>query len=221
MPYSQAKELYEKGDVRVSDARQFCKIANYGFAGGMGAATFVIYARGFGVQLSLEMAKQLKASFMRAWPEMNKYFSYCSGLVDRADRKAEKVEFIRTGLFRGKVSYTATCNGFFQHLAAMGAKDAVYEVSKECYIDAGSPLFGCRPWLFAHDHSPEFAHNAAMRLQQLMIERMQHWCPDVPIAATAAMCLRWIKGAKPLVRDKLLRPVRQEGREWIEEKIAA
>lgn len=229
MPYSQAKALYDQGDVRVSDARQFCKIANYGFAGGMGASTFVVYAKGFGVELSLEMAKQLKTSFMRAWPEMSKYFSYCSKLIDRADKKAEKIQFVRSGLFRGNVSYTATCNGFFQHLAAMGAKDAVYEVARECYIDGGSPLYGCRPWLFAHDeigmevpyYSPEFAHRAAMRLQELMIERMQHWCPDVPIGATAAMSLRWIKGAKPLVRDKLLRPVRQEGREWVEEKMAA
>jgi hypothetical protein len=100
----------------------------------------------------------------------------------------------------------------------MGAKTALYQVVKECYIDSGSPLHGCRPWLFAHDEigmeiphtafGPLRTHLAAMRLQQVMKEEMQKWCPDVPIGASVAMTRRWYKGAPAKMENGLLVPVK-------------
>ena len=223
IPYSQAHALHEANDPNIGEARQGCKIANYGFAGGMGWRTFIEYAKGFGQTIEPSLAQKLHGGFRKKWREMNDYFSHCSFLCDGG--RAERVEFVRSGLVRGLVPYTAVCNGFFQHLAAMGAKEALYRVVKECYIDAGSPLYGCRPWLFAHDEigmeipyaalGPIRAHEAAMRLQEVMIEAMKFWCPDVPIGATVNMCRRWLKGAKPVKIRGLLTPSRKDGKQWV------
>jgi hypothetical protein len=96
-----------------------------------------------------------------------------------------------------------------------------------------SDLYGCRPWLFNHDEvgmeipidmiGSKRAHAAAMRLQAVMIARMSFWCPDVPIGATVAMARRWHKGAKPLLVDGLLVPVKpvknDKGKEiWVHDE---
>lgn len=200
-----------------------CKISNYGMAGGMGPHAFVDYAKNMGgLIVTLDQAKALHRGFRNKWREMNDYFAHCAFLCSEGN--AKHIVF-PSGLVRGDVNYTATCNGFFQHLAAMGAKAALYQVSKECYTDAGSPLFGCRPWLFAHDEigmeipyealGPRRSHAAAMRLQEVMIEQMRIWVPSVPIGATVAMTGRWYKGAEPLFVDGLLVPVKPRGREWV------
>jgi hypothetical protein len=233
MTYDQAWALHIAGDPKMAEARQGCKIGNYGFAGGMGWRTFIAYAKGFGVTITPELAQRLHKNFRKKWREMVDYFNYCSFLCKEGDNhgRAKQIEFVRSGMMRGDVGYTATCNGFFQHLAAMGAKEAVYRVSKECYVDAGSPLHGTRPWLFAHDEigaetpigaiGPRGAHEAAMRLQQVMKEAMEYWCPDVDIGATVTMARRWYKGAKPVYKNGLLVPCKpvKKGKKtvWVED----
>ncbi len=128
-------------------------------------------------------------------------------------------------MYRGDVSYSAACNGNFQHLAAKGAKMAVYEVARECYVDAGSPLFGCRPFLFAHDEigmeipydaiGPKAAHEALARLEQIMVDAMKFWCPDVPIGVSGAMARRWFKGAEAVTQKGIVVPCKPEGRGWV------
>lgn len=216
-PYRDAMDRLIKGDVEIEIARQYSKIGNYGYGGGMGWRTFIKYAKGYGITVTPAKARELHGAFRKKWREMNDYFNYCGALCSEGN--AEHIVFVRSGLVRGNVTYTATCNGFFQHLAAMGAKRALYQVVKECYLDAGSPLFNCRPWLFAHDEigmeipyeelGPEGTHKAAMRLQEVMIAEMEYWVPDVPISASVAMTRRWYKGAKALyTNDGLLMPVR-------------
>ncbi len=184
-----------------------CKIGNYGFAGGMSWKTFIEYAKGFGVVVEPSLARKLHAAFRSKWVEMNDYFAYIESLIGDGNR-ANVIVFPKSGLMRGNVTYTAAANGFFQHRAAMGAKAALYAVVRECYLGitktgAPSPLHGCRAWLFAHDeigieipYVGKRRSDAALRLQEVMIEEMSWWCPDVPIAATACMAYRWYKGAK-------------------------
>lgn len=221
--YRDLVDAYVRGDAEASNARQFSKIGNYGLGGGMGPRAFIQYAKGYGIEVSMDLAKKIHGSFRRRWSEMRSYFEHCSFLCGEGN--AEQIVFVRTGMVRGDVPYTATCNGFFQHLAAIGAKKALYEVARECYVDRGSPLFGCRPWLFAHDEigmeipykdiGPRKAHEAAERLQQVMIECMSFWCPDVPIGATVAMTRRWYKGAKPIQQGGILVPCRPQGKGWV------
>jgi hypothetical protein len=220
--YADAQARLEDGDELMIDMRQGCKIGNYGFAGGMSWRTFVAYAKGFGAKIDPAMAKKLHAGFRRKWREMNDYFRFVSSLIGDGNR-AHVVEFPRSKMMRGNVPFCATANGFFQERAAQGAKAALYQVSKECYTDKGSALYGCRPWLFAHDeigmeipYSGRQASDAALRLQSAMVEQMKSWCPDVPIAATAVMSRRWYKGAKPIFKGDMLVPCKPEGKKWVE-----
>lgn len=201
------------------------KIANYGLSGGMGPAAFVSYAKGYGIEIPLSLATKLRDGFRRQWPEMNDYFAHCSAMC--SEDEAKYLTFVRSGLVRGRVRYTAVCNGYFQHLAAMGAKQALYEVSRESYLgvdrnEKASPLTGCRSWLFAHDEigaevpdDRQYASDAAARVEAIMVREMRLWTPDVPIGATATMTRRWYKGAKPLRENGLLVPSRPEGKTWV------
>ncbi len=247
--YEEAEARYLAGDVEIADVRQTAKIANYGFAGGMAAATFVAYAKGFGMVVDPKLAKKLHSAFRSTWSEMPRYFNYISSLMGDGGR-AQVITFPKSNLMRGDVNYTAAANGFFQHRAAMGAKAALYQVSYECYVrgtmpdGSDSPLYGCRPWLFAHDeigieilYVGKRASDAALRLQTVMINEMSRWCPDVPIGATACMTRRWYKGAKAVFVDArgeickstaagaVMVPSRPEGKKWIadfgDERMAA
>jgi hypothetical protein len=223
MAYSKAVSLYESGDKKVADARQFCKIGNYGLGGGMGPNAFVSYAKGYGIAVTKDHAFSLWKNYRGRWKETVEYFDVISNMC--REGPIERLEVERSGLIRGGVSYTQACNHHFQHLAAMGAKESLWRVAKECYVDTSSPLYGCRPWLFAHDEigmeipekafGPKRTHEAAMRLQRVMIEAMEEWVPDVPIGATVATCRRWIKGAKPLFEKGLLVPSKKVDGKWV------
>ena len=173
-----------------------------------------------GVEITEEQAKDLKKSYMEKWPEMAEYFKYCSGLMQGAD--TAKVTFVRSGLVRDAVFYCAVCNGFFQHLAAMGAKNATYNVVKECFT-GDSALFGCRPVLFLHDEigieipDDSKKQERVDRLQKVMIESMNVWIPDVPITCEAVLMRKWYKGAEPVYRDGIIVPSmpKKEGKKTI------
>jgi hypothetical protein len=236
--YKEAAQKLADGDKVVKDSRQGAKIANYGMAGGMGPEAFVDYARGFGVEISLRRATVLRNAFRKVW-DMERYFDHCSKVSNQKDPDLgiNIVEFLGSGLLRGDVRYTAICNGYFQHLAAMGAKKALFEVAYACYAKPESPLYGCRPWLFAHDEigleipfdgsdiGRAKASRAMSELQKIMVECMKHYCPDVPIGATGAMSFTWLKGAEPVFREidgeETLVPCKLEGEgkhaEWIED----
>jgi hypothetical protein len=218
-----AQERYAAGDPQMIEVRQGSKIGNYGMLGGMGWPAFIDYAKGYGVTLTDEQAQNIHASFRRRWRETGPYFRYCSDLCDTPSGKAKQVRVARSGLVRGDVSYTETCNHHFQHLAAMGSKAALYQVQRECWVVPSSDLFGCRPWYFGHDEigleipylTPERRHLAAKRLESVMVKKMSEWVPDVPIGATCILAPRWYKGAKPVVVNGLLVPGRPEGKKWV------
>ena len=118
------------------------------------------------------------------------------------------IEQLRSGRLRGGTNYCAGCNTYFQGLAADGAKNAIWEVMKECYVDVDSPLYGCRPVAFIHDEllvevpeDIEARTAAADRLAEVMVSAMEKWIPDVKIAAEPAAMTRWLKGAEE-VRDE-------------------
>lgn len=94
-----------------------------------------------------------------------------------------------------------TGNSYFQGSVADGAKFACFLVAWECYAKPESPLYGCRPVLFLHDEilieaPEERAHEAAVRLGQVMVEALQCFLPDVPVTASPALMRRWYKGAE-------------------------
>lgn len=198
---------------------------NFGFPGGMGADAFQSFAlQSYGTKITKKQSVDLLKAFKVRWG-MDRYFDLCGSLAEHGN--AEKIVFPRSGHVRGDVKYTAICNGFFQELAALGAKEALWEVVRECYLESPTgvgptPLYGCRPVLFMHDEimlevrrdprsleSRRAASAAGARLSGVMVAVMQRRCPDVTIAAQAVMMPIWHKGAEPqLDADGLLAPVR-------------
>lgn len=207
-----ARARYADGDKEVDEARQLCKIANFGFPGGMVPATFMEYAAGFGRSISLGLARSLHDAWKKAWPEMDRYFRIVKGIVGAYGSGGQLIQ-LGSKRIRGDVNFCAGANSFFQGLAADGAKEALWRLSKECYLDQSSPLYGSRPALFLHDEIivevPEAAaHEAAERLGVVMREAMAAWIPSVPIGAKPSLMRRWFKGSKAIYVDGRLVPVK-------------
>jgi hypothetical protein len=120
----------------------------------------------------------------------------------------------------------------FQHLTAIGAKQALWDLSKECYTDRKSILYGARPIILMHDEifgeiREEVAAEGAIRWGEVMKAGMAKWVRDVPTKCTPVLTRRLYKGAKPVKIDGKLvpsKPAIVDGKKkWIadlfEEKI--
>jgi hypothetical protein len=219
-------------EIHGSDgARQFSKIALYGYSGGMGVDAFIDYAKtAYGMIVDRSLAERLHGEYREHF-EMHDYFEHCSNLVGQ-EGYCKFMVFPRSGLVRGRVRYTAVCNSPFQHLAAMMAKGALYQTTKECYDPRlESPLYGCRPVVFMHDEiimeipeealGKEATSAAALRLQEIMVESAREWAPDINIGATVAMARSWLKGVDPVFDGEYLVPAKKTGKEWVPDLEAA
>jgi len=184
------------------DNRQTAKVANFGFPGGLGAKTLVIFAKElYGVILTEEKARWLKDRWLAKWPEMSDYFRWIdSHMVDDDGRGAVMQLF--SNRIRGGCTYTAACNTFFQGLGSDAAKYALWKVCEAAYTIPESPLYGSRPVNFIHDEiimecmDDARAHDVAMALESVMVSAAKEWIPDVRIAAPPLLMRRWSKEAK-------------------------
>jgi hypothetical protein len=145
----------------------------------------------------LECAEDLRAQWFKQWPEMQDYFKLIGAQVDNDG----SITQIASARVRGGVTFTSAANGYFQALAADGAKAALYAVSRECYVDRDSPMYGARPIFFNHDEifseiPLAIASPAAKRMAEVMVETMRSSVlPDVCCAAEPALMWRWSKSA--------------------------
>lgn len=202
--YEDAIVRKKSRDEELGDIRQMCKPGNFGFAGGMGAKTFVVYAwSSWGVRIDLAKAKWLKQQWKRSVPEVDRYFNMCKGMTHR-----ERAVFaqLRSGRVRGGAGFTDLANGYWSGLAADGAKWAGFNISEACYAKPLSPLYGARPVVYIHDEyileaPKERGHEVGMELSRVMESSMEDFTPDVPSRASACLMDRWYKGAEP-VYDK-------------------
>lgn len=203
--YADVVERYAQRDPAVKDARQLAKALNFGLPGGLSAKGFAGFAKAaYDLELSEDRARRLRETWLRAYPETQRYFADWStktrnGLVT--------VEQLRSRRLRGGCGYTDGANTLFQGIVADGAKAALWLLARACYVTAGSALFGCRPVAFIHDEvlvevpaELEHARAAAAEIESLMIAGMRAFIPDVPIKADAHLMDRWYKDAEP-VRD--------------------
>jgi DNA polymerase-1 len=195
----------------MKNMRQLAKSADFGFPGGLGAASFQSYARkAWDVVLTFEQARDLKHAWLNHFPEMAEYFDWMSDIVEAGDGRAAVQQFM-TNRWRGKCFYTQSCNTMFQGLTADAAKAATFEISRLCYTVRSSALYGCRPLLMLHDEiiteSPrEQAPEAAVEKERVMIEVYQRYTPDIRITADAHLMDRWSKDAEAVhdERGKLI-----------------
>jgi hypothetical protein len=212
--YEECYALYERADKKKSaklaldndehqiiDDRQLAKPCNFGFPGGLGPKKFVDYAAGYGVTISPDTARFAKKAYESTWIEMKLYFWH----IDRMCRSdpATGGRCLLKQLYslrqRGDCTFTQASNGYFQALAADGAKEAGTRIINAAYRNSGSPLYGTLPSGFVHDeylvNSPlELAERALPALEFEMIEGMRIWIPDVKIKAPGKILKeRWGK----------------------------
>jgi DNA polymerase I-like protein with 3'-5' exonuclease and polymerase domains len=210
--YDEVLARHKAKDPQVKEMRQLAKAANFGYPGGLGAASFQTYAAAtYNVTVSEDESRQLKAQWLEAWPEMRAFFDHVGGQLQMRD--AFDLVQPRSGRIRGQVGYCDGCNSHFQGLAADGAKAAMFLLQQECYTgkselwkgEGASPLYGCRMVAFIHDEFvlevPEalpLAQAAVARLVEVMVEGMALYVPDVPIKAEPTLMRRWYKEAEPV-----------------------
>lgn len=201
IPYREAVTRHKAGDEDVAAKRQIAKAANFGFPGGMGAASFVEFARGYGLDLSLSFVEALRADWLRTYPEMSAYFEHINSLAQGKDN-FDLVQ-VGSGRKRGGCRYTSACNSLFQGLAADGAKQAAWELVRQTTLPWGT-LRGCVVHAFVHDEfllsAPrEQVATAGAALERIMVDSMRAWIPDVRISVDVVAAERWTKRAKRVV----------------------
>jgi hypothetical protein len=198
----------------IKDKRNIAKVFNFGGLGGLGPESFVSFARkSYRVIKTVDEMRELKEEWLEQWPEIRQYFAWVNATINagqktRANKKrGERPKLVGdfqqygSGRWRGKCRFTVGCNTMFQGLTADAAKAALFEVSRRCYTDESSPLYGCRPVCFIHDEilleAPLFKlHEAAKELERVMVEVYQRFTPDVRITAGAHAMFRWSKKAE-------------------------
>lgn len=174
----------------------------------------------------IDIGQEITGEMLDIWPWLKEVYAPGTQLSP-----AEIMQH-HSGRIRGGLDYCAAANGFFQGLLGDIAKSALRRVSRECYdrtyrvpdmahpnnkrsAYAGiqSPLYGSHVVVFQHDELiPELiednAHDAAMRISEVMIEEMQFYCPDLAPAAKAppALMRRWLKSAEPVFSNGRLVP---------------
>lgn len=194
------------GDKEAALVRQFAKIGNFGFPGGMGWRSLVSYAKGYGIEISPEQAKKLHGAYQRKWSEMPGYFAIVKRWLGLEGRGY--VVQRRSNRIRGGVTFCKACNSLFQGLVADATKSAFWELQKACYL---GPLAPARPVLYLYDQfvveaPEERAHDIAEGVHKLVMREVQSWMPDVPVSGKPSLTRRFYKGPKPIVINGQLVP---------------
>jgi DNA polymerase I-like protein with 3'-5' exonuclease and polymerase domains len=205
MPYDQVREIYKDKThpdyERIYRARQCGKVANFGFPGGLGFKRMVGYAAGpkYQVTLTEKDAQELKAIWLRTFPEFREYFQVANKVVSMG----EPLEQVFSGRLRGGVSFCEGANSWFQGLGGDATKAAVYELTKECRIG----VMASHPVVFVHDEiicevPEECGHEAAETMGGIMRAAADQFLPDVPSKTEPFLMRRWSKLAEKKVDEQ-------------------
>ncbi len=190
---------------QCEEQRQFAKIGNFGFMGGMGPTAFVKWAwaqsggedengkRKPKIKLEEDFVRRLRASWHARWTEMRAIF-------DLAAKESSERGYVTLpdGTIRGNVSFTQWCNSQFQCRAALASAEAWCLIQRACYVEKNSPLYGCRTVNFVHDQfilevraDYSIARPAAKEVARLMHEGAKRWIPNFipgPVKPCLAEC---------------------------------
>lgn len=206
------REFYDKW-------RTLAKPVGLGFPGGMGIDAFVTFARGYGVILTHNEAKELKDIWLKTYPEMNDYFAWIREEsvdpnnvgTDEDGNPTKLYSYISPlGMYRAGATYCAAANGAsLQTPTAEGAKGGVFNLARACYdVTRKSILYDSRPVAHIHDENlaeileDEHMHDRAFAIATIMIESMQKVMPDVKIGAEPTLMRRWDKRAEAVYDEQ-------------------
>lgn len=160
--------------------------------------------------LCVEIAKELKAKWLRAWPEQGLLFEKASRLT-AGNRKVSSTTF-GSNRVRGGCGYTQWLNNPFQGAGGDGMKAAMWRIQEAAYTDRRSPLWGSRVFLNVHDellteHPWDRRHDAAFEVARIMVSTMDEITPDVKNEVKPALMRRLFKSASDVYdRNGALKP---------------
>lgn len=193
--------LRRKDEKVVKNARNLGKVNNFGRPGGLGDKNLVKYAKNnFGIDITIEEAREMKEQWFAAFPEMREYFKLMGSLCDNPSRLGE-IMIPRSKQIRGGAMYCALCNTPFQGLGAVCSGRALWLLAEACYVDRDSVLFGCRNVCHVHDEnileSPDdgLVHERAMELARIMDVGANEYLVDVPMKTDPQAMRFWSKEA--------------------------
>ena len=200
--------------------RTLAKPTGLGFIGGLGPKTFVDFAAGtYGVKVDMQTAILFRNKvWAPTYPEVPKAFKLIQNTYkDKLTPKPEDADYelfryvnpwgaVRVGAF-----YTATMNGvMMQSPGAAVFNQWFIMVSRECHNpELESVLYGSRVIVPLHDqllvetpcYSWEHVRACSDRIEQLLVEAGEKYCPRVPWAGEGGIALKWSKAIDPVYND--------------------
>lgn len=204
--------------------RGLAKPTGLGFPGGLGARTFIAYAKktfkvdliklAGSVEAAIEMAKKLKEIWLEMFPEFRAYFDWVSTqCIDVEWSAPDDVRYqysTRMGLIRRNCLYTAATNGCaLQSDTAEGAGISLFSLARHMHDPRlESPLLGCHQLAFVHDEvlldfpEDQYMHERAYAASDLMVAGMRESMTDVKVTANPCLMRVWDKRAEPVFDDK-------------------
>lgn len=203
---------FESSEEDYAYYRKFAKPIGLGFPGGLGAATMVSFAAGYGVRMSEEEAKDFRELWYETYPNARRYLKEWVGeqvYGDHAEYDREAREY-RTplGMIRRGCTHTQCANGRgLQSPAAEGMKLAMCVVGQSCNDPSqGNVLYGSKIVANMHDEllvevPLRKLHECAMEISSLMVDAMGYLIKDVKVEAEPCAMLRWDKSAKPVYEN--------------------
>ena len=197
----------QEGFEQIDEMRQLAKALNFGLPGGLGADRFIDFARAqYHVSIDKAQFKEYRTAWMTAWPEMSDYFAHANMRIPERGGTCMILQPYSQRV-RGRCSYTVACNGPFQALGADLAKAVLCELSRRCYVDETSSLYGSRIVNFVHDEyileipEDDKMHERAQELADVIVEFGNRWIPHAPFLRRKfepLLMRRWAKKAKPV-----------------------
>jgi hypothetical protein len=181
----------------------------------------------------------LRAAWFDTFTEEPLYFKIVGDMIAAGRRRQKGVQLRGTikqlvsGRIRGETSFTAGLNSFFSGRVADAFKEILFDLALEGYmgrctkrhIHGGSShctyagrsiLEGSRPIVFLHDE-PFMEHpedgtesDRAEKQQDVVVDVLNRWMPQVPCTSTAVLMRRWVKGGKQLRVGGKIVPVKPE-----------
>lgn len=213
--------IYDGAEKFAKHFRNLAKPTGLGYPGGLGADTFVAYAKAtYGVVIDVETARLLKDIWQDTYEEMPEYFRYINNeLVDPRFSRPDWTKYwyeTPMGLYRPNADYCAAANGLgLQSPSAEGAKGSVILTVRETLdYSRGSILLPdekgptLKPICFIHDElvgevrDDEQAHPRVNRVCELMVESMRVVTPDVTPRVEPALMRRWDKDAEAVYDEQ-------------------
>lgn len=222
-------EAYERkknidSDYELYLARQTGKVVNFGLNARLGWRGLIEQARTkYDIVLDERQSKDATEAYYATWPEAREFHDWID--ANCGQTRSMHVVHLFSEREQGLVPPTVASNTYSQGLGADATKAALYQLTRACYVQPESVLYGSRPVNYIHDEYvtetlEENLDEKAREYARLICTEANKWLPDVPIPEDEMQplaCRRWSKKAR-LVKNADGTLGAWEWQEWLEQE---